>query len=225
MSKELSYIKSNLVLPNVFDTLLFRREQRILHPDTLPTSGLICFCGEQGSGKTLSAVNYAYNVCKAYPRCIVCTNISLSWDLPNEVVPYSGPYDMLKMDNGEFGILFLIDEMHIEFNSLESKGMDVHIFELVSQQRKSCKHIVGTSQVFGRLAKPFREQFKYAVCCDNLFGLIFRQCVYRAYNVATDDDIRTVLRSSAVRFYIPSRVDFERYDTREVVRRLRDNGF
>jgi hypothetical protein len=225
MAKELSFIKSNIILPNLFDTFIFKRRQAKANPERLPVDGIICFCGEQGSGKTLSAVNYAYNVAQAYPKCRICTNLSLTWDLDNEVVPYTGHMDMLSMDNGDYGIIFLLDEMHIEFNSLESKGMDTHIFELVSQQRKARKHIVGTSQVFGRLAKPFREQFKYAVCCDNFMGLVFRQRVYRAVNIATADDITTRLSPRATRFFIPAPEDFGRYDTLQIIRRLRDNGF
>lgn len=225
MSKELSFFKSNLYLPNLFDTLLFKRRQAKANPERMPCDGIICFCGEQGSGKTLSAVNYAYNLCKAFPKAWVCTNLSLTWDLENLVIPYQNPDQMLSLDNGDLGIIFLLDEMHIEFNSLESKGMDVHIFELVSQQRKSRKHIVGTSQVFGRLAKPFREQFKMAVCCDNYLGLIFRQQIFKAVNVADGEDITTKLTPRAVKLFIPCPADFERYDTRQIIRRLRNNGF
>lgn len=225
MARELSFFKSSLSLPNLVDTFLFRRRQAKASPERMPCDGIICFCGEQGSGKTLSAVSYAYNLCRAYPKAWVCTNLQLSWDLENRVIPYQNPGQMLSLDNGDYGIVFLLDEMHIEFNSLESKGMDVHVFELVSQQRKSRKHIVGTSQVFGRLAKPFREQFKYAVCCDNFLALVFRQQVFKAVNVADGDDITTKLSPQAVRFFIPSPADFGRYDTRQIIRRMRNNGF
>ena len=225
MANELRYFKGNLALSNLIDTFLFRHRQKKENPERLPCDGIICFCGEQGSGKTLSAVSYVYNLCKAYPHAKVCTNLCLTWDLGNEVVAYAGPEQMLSLDNGDYGYIFLLDEMHIEFNSLESKGMDVHIFELVSQQRKARKHIVGTSQVFGRLAKPFREQFKYAVCCDNYFGMVFRQEIFKATNVSSGEDITTKLVPRAVRLYIPAPDDFGRYDTRQIIRRLRDNGF
>lgn len=225
MAKELTFFKSNINLPNFIDSFFFRVKQAKLNPERLPTDGIICFCGEQGSGKTLSAVNYVYNLASAYPKCVICTNVGLTWDLPNKVVPYVGPEDMLSFDNGDFGVIFLLDEMHIEFNSLESKGMDAHIFELVSQQRKARKHIVGTSQVFGRLAKPFREQFKYAVCCDNFMGLIFRQRIYRALNIATSEDITTRLSPRATKFFIPCPDDFSRYDTTQIIRRIRNGGF
>lgn len=227
MSGELRFFKSNVTLPNLFDMILFKIDFKKKCVLRMPCDGIICFCGEQGSGKTLSAVHYVYNLAKAYPLAKICTNVGLGgvWDLPNDIIPYEGPDQMLKLDNGAYGIIFLLDEMHIEFNSLESKGMDVHIFELVSQQRKARKHIVGTSQVFGRLAKPFREQFKYAVCCDNYFGLIFRQTIYKAMNVASGEDITTRLSLRATKFYIPSPVDFDMYDTEQIIRRIRDNGF
>lgn len=225
MARELKYFKSNLALFNMIDTFNYKYQQAKDNPERMPADGIICFCGEQGSGKTLSAVHYVYNLARSFPRCEICTNISLSWDLPNNVYPYEGPEQMLELDNGEYGICFLLDEMHIEFNSLESKGMDTHIFELVSQQRKSRKHIVGTSQVFGRLAKPFREQFKYAVCCSNLFGLIFRQSIFRAVNVASGEDITVKLCPKATKFYFPSPLDFTLYDTTQIVRRVRSDGF
>ena len=225
MANELRYFKQNLALPNLIDTFLFKRRQAKENPDRMECDGILCFCGEQGSGKTLSAVNYVYNLCRRYPKAKVCTNLLLTWDLDNEIIPYFNPEQMLALDNGDSGIIFLLDEMHIEFNSLESKGMDVHIFELVSQQRKSRKHIVGTSQVFGRLAKHFREQFKYAVCCDNFMGLIFRQQIFKAANVSSGEDITTRLVPRAVKFYMPCSADFNRYDTRQIIRRMRDNGF
>lgn len=225
MARELKFFKSNLALFNIIDTFSFKYKDAKEHPERMPADGIICFCGEQGSGKTLSAVHYVYNLARSFPNCQICTNISLSWDIKNEIYPYEGPEQMLDLNNGEKGIIFLLDEMHIEFNSLESKGMDSNIFELVCQQRKARKHIVGTSQVFGRLAKPFREQFKYAVCCSNFAGVIFRQAIFRAMNVSSGEDITVKLCPKATKFYFPSPKDFELYDTTQIVKRVRSNGF
>lgn len=225
MAKELKYFKSNIRFPNIIETLMFKYRQEKENPERMPCDGILCFCGEQGSGKTLSAVHYVYNLARCFPRAQVVTNVGLTWDLENEVIPYTSPEQMLALDNGDYGIIFFLDEMHIEFNSLESKGMDSHIFELVSQQRKARKHIVGTSQVFGRLAKPFREQFKYAVCCDNFCGVIFRQQIFKAMNVASGEDITTRLCPRATKFYFPAPSDFQMYDTTQIIRRMRSDGF
>ena len=225
MAGELKYFKSNLAIFNIIDTFSFKLKQAKENPERMPTDGIICFCGEQGSGKTLSAIHYVYNLASAFPRLKVVTNVGITWDLENEVIPYTGPEQMLELDNGDFGIVFFLDEMHIEFNSLESKGMDAHIFELVSQQRKARKHIVGTSQVFGRLAKPFREQFKLAVCCDNFAGLVFRQQIFKAMNVASGEDITTKLCPKATKFFFPCPADFGLYDTTQIIKRIRSDGF
>lgn len=219
------YLESNFTLPNAFDTLAFKRRQSKEHPDRLDVDGILAFCGEQGSGKTLSAVSYVYNVCKAHPRCVVVSNLDLNWDLDNEVLQYEGVRQMMDVSNGEYGVIFLIDEIHLEFNSLESKGMDSNTFEIVSQQRKQRKHIVGTAQVFGRIAKPFREQFRYAVLCKPLlFGTLFKQECYKACNVAYEDDITVELRSVATRFYFVQSRQFDMYDTTAVIRRVNNGG-
>lgn len=225
MANELKYFKSNLQIFNIIDTLNFKYKQARENPERMPTDGIICFCGEQGSGKTLSAMHYVYKLASAFPRIQICTNVGITWDLENDIIPYEGPDQMLRLNNGDYGIIFFLDEMHIEFNSLESKGMDSHIFELVSQQRKARKHIVGTSQVFGRLAKPFREQFKYAVCCDNFCGLIFRQRIFKAMNVSSGEDITTRLCPRATKIYFPAPGDFGLYDTTQIIRRMRSDGF
>lgn len=48
------------------------------HPGYFRPEGLLVFCGEQGSGKTLSAVQYVKRLCEEYPRAILCTNVQIS---------------------------------------------------------------------------------------------------------------------------------------------------
>lgn len=222
--RESDFFEHNFVLPYWIDSIIFARRQAKAHPDRMGLNGIMCFCGEQGSGKTLSAVRYVYHVCQRWPDAWLVTNIDLNLDIDNRIIPYDGVDQMVDLDNGELGIIYLIDEMHLEFNSLESKGMDARTFELVSQQRKARKHIVGTSQVFGRLAKPFREQFKWAVLCRNLLPHVFLQQVYRAKNVAYEDDIRTELCPSGSHVYIASPEMYDSYDTSQIVRRV-NHGF
>ena len=95
------------------------------------------------------------------------------------VVAYDGIECIKNLSNGFEGVLYLIDEIHLEFNSLESKNIPIEIMVEVSQQRKQRKHIVGTSQVYMRLAKPLREQIDTVVICKN-----FLQCIQ--YNKVID---------------------------------------
>ncbi len=136
-------------------------------------SGLLVFCGSQGSGKTLSAVQYVKKLCIEYPRAILCTNVKIN-GLPAHtgVVEYNGIESLTKYENGEFGVIYFIDEIHLEFNSLESKNIPIEVMVEISQQRKQRKHIIGTSQVYTRMAKPLREQIKNVVICKKILNCI-----------------------------------------------------
>ena len=87
-------------------------------------------------------------------------------------IEYDGLDTLKYIENAEYGVIYLIDEIHLELNSLESKNVDIDIMTEISQQRKQRKHIVGTSQIFKRMAKPLREQIHDFVICRCFFGFI-----------------------------------------------------
>lgn len=151
----------------------YKAEFRRAHPDYFDPCGLMIFCGPQGSGKTLSAVKYCRDLLVQYPKCIFVTNVQIKGlDPAIKVVEYNGLDSFFNISNGMDGVLFLIDEIHLEFNSLESRNISIEEMIEFSQQRKQRKHIVGTSQVYMRLAKPLREQIKDVVICKNYYGVL-----------------------------------------------------
>lgn len=200
----------------------YNREFRKKHPEYFDPDGIIVFCGGQGAGKTLSLVQYVQKVCARYPQVKVCTNLSLSLPDNIEIIPWTGVKCFTDISNGYAGVMYVIDEIHLEFNSLESKKMDSNIFTIVSQQRKQRKHIVGTSQVFSRIAKPFREQFKYAVACRNVLGVFQINTLVDARN-ATEKDGEIVASSLKKFFWFHRPELYESYDTYAVMRRLRED--
>lgn len=200
----------------------YNKEFRKQHPEYFDPDGIIVFCGGQGAGKTLSLVQYVQKVCARYPQVKVCTNLSLQLPEHIEVLPWTGVQCFTDISNGYAGVMYVIDEIHLEFNSLESKKMDSNIFTIVSQQRKQRKHIVGTSQVFSRIAKPFREQFKYAVACRNVLGVFQINTLVDARNATEKDG--EIVASSLKRFFWFHRPElYESYDTYAVMRRLRED--
>ena len=158
---------------DIFKTLRYRVHEAKAHPTEFKCTGIRIFCGSQGSGKTLSAVQYIKKVCAAYPKCILVTNTDIS-GLPEttRVIEYDGIDCLKNVCNGIEGVVYFIDEIHLELNSLESKNIDIDTMVELSQQRKQRKHIVGTSQVYMRMAKPLREQVKDIILCKNYFGLV-----------------------------------------------------
>lgn len=191
------------------------------HPDYFRPEGLMIFCGEQGSGKTLSAVQYIKRLLKDYPNAILCTNVAIK-GLPEDicVVEYDGIECIKSLENGYQGVIYFIDEIHLEFNSLESKNIPIEIMVEVSQQRKQRKHIVGTTQVYGRLAKPLREQIRNVVLCENF-------CKVLQYNKLIDgsksreEDGKLITETSKSYFWFHSPTLYDCYDTYAKMRRYR----
>lgn len=203
-------LKNSLSPEGLIKTIKYKLHDLKHYPTYFRTFGTCVFCGSQGEGKTLSAVQYVLKMCEKYPRCILVSNVAIK-DRPFNAemvqldngqytlrslktgqyintdtilleslfgyyepvtVEYTG-LDMLKyVSNQEYGVIFLIDEIHLELNSLESKNVDIEVMVEISQQRKQRKHIVGTSQVFMRMAKPLREQIHDIVICKCFFNLL-----------------------------------------------------
>lgn len=162
-----------------------KRDRDIFQP-----SGFQVYIGRQGSGKTISAVRHVLELKKRYPEAIVVTNLNLNvkWDYRQ----FSSVDELVQLlvdvQNGKYGVIYLIDEIHTYFNSLESKGIPSYIFTEISQQRKQRKLIIGTSQLFMRIAKPFREQCDNMISCDTWFGVFTRNRAYDGMTLEVDYD-------------------------------------
>lgn len=190
------------------------------HPNYFKPDGLVVFTGAQGTGKTLSAVNYVENLLEMYPKAILVTNLKLrEYPFDNEsVFPFKNGDDLSRYNNGELGVIFLIDEIQLYFNSLQSKNINPDVMVQISQQRKQRKHIVATSQVFGRMAKPLREQFSSVLVCKNFFGFFqFNKLVDR--DSVEDNDNSTTLKGKVKKrfFWLHSPKYYGRYDTYFVI--------
>lgn len=171
MSKITDYLKGSLnpkhIIATIRHNILFARN----NPDYFYPDGIWVFCGPQGSGKTLSAVQCLQKVCKEYPKAIVVSNLDVK-GIDNEIVPFTDYEQLKEMDNGIYGLIFFLDELHVLWNSLESKEIPVSEMACFCQMRKNRRVIIGTSQVYSRIAKPIREQLKFAIDCRNFFGLL-----------------------------------------------------
>lgn len=205
-----SAMRNPISIKGLFQCIKFYFKDLKDHPTYFRTFGTCVFCGAQGEGKTLSAVQYVLHLCEKYPRAMLVTNVAIK-DRPFNTEMYvddRGEYrlrridthrcvntdcvllesllegyepatieytglDMLKhINNNEYGVIFFIDEIHLELNSLESKNVDIEVMVEISQQRKQRKHIIGTSQVFMRMAKPLREQIHDIIICKNFLKYI-----------------------------------------------------
>lgn len=310
--------KNGLDLERLVRTIKYKYDFYKSNPDYFKPCGTLIFCGSQGEGKTLSAVDYVLNVLKQYPLCILVTNTDImgyppnaylnkvvmperdwiaeykkvepqrrsdhfeeitakllehykyadskltpeeyvsehivrypfnrrtdfeNWKAENEwellslldnsvitpdsiragkhahvTVQYWGLDTLKFVNNGKFGVIFFIDEIHLELNSLESKNIDVSVMVEISQQRKQRKHIVGTSQRYGRMAKPLREQIRDVVVCKCWFGCIqFNKLIDGDSSVEKDGKLEYETRHRYLWFHSPQQ--YLRYDTYAKMRR------
>lgn len=162
--------------------------------DYFKPSGVSVYVGWQGGGKTLSAVYHVDRLMSIFPKCKLVTNIIFNNDLIDysDRIIYFQSVDelaekLVKVNNGECGVIYLIDEIQTYFNALDSKNIPPYVFTEISQQRKQRKLIIGTSQLWDRMAKPFREQANYEIRCNTLFNVLTVQTVIDAHTLKMDD--------------------------------------
>lgn len=171
MSEVMKYTGGSWNPKKLIDTLIYKLRFARNNPDYFYPAGIWVFCGPQGSGKTLSAVKCLREICNAYPKAMVVSNLEIkNFDRP--VIPFTDYKQLTEMTNGVEGIIFLLDEIHVLWNSLESKEIPISEMACFCQMRKDRRVIIGTSQVYGRIAKPIREQLQYIINCRNFFNLI-----------------------------------------------------
>lgn len=123
--------------------------------DRFPYQGIWIFSGAQGAGKTLNMMQCVLEMHEQYPDALIVSNISI-FGIP--CIPYRGIEDFDKYQNGDKGIIYVVDEIHTIWNSIESKNMPPSTLRIWSQNRKNRRVILGTSQRFTRVAKGLREQ-------------------------------------------------------------------
>lgn len=171
MSCIMEYTKGSLNPKRILDTLIYKIRFARNNPDYFYPAGIWVFCGPQGSGKTLSAVQALRRICEEYPKALVVSNLEIE-NFDREIIPFTDYSQLTTMSNGIDGIIFFLDEIHVLWNSLESKEIPISEMATFCQMRKDRRVIIGTSQVYGRIAKPIREQLQYVIDCKNFFSLI-----------------------------------------------------
>ena len=125
-------------------------------PEFFKYQGMIIYTGRQGRGKTVALVEHTMRMQREYPKCKVIGNLDYKnqddvLDHWTKLIDYQNP-------NGkDRGIICQIDETQNWFSSNQSKDFPPEMLEVITQNRKNRRIILGTAQSFNRLAKPIRE--------------------------------------------------------------------
>lgn len=189
-------------------------------PNEFKISGLHCFCGEQGSGKTVAMVEMLLRLKKQYPLCKVNTNFDFDYE-DDTITSWK---DVVFNTNGIYGQIMAIDEIQNWFSSMESKDFPPEMLQEITQQRKQRKMIACTSQRFERMAKPLREQVNYLYKPYTFFGCL---TFVRVIKPVVDDSGMLSKGSRTVKFYffVHNTEIRDSYDTYKKIERQANGGY
>ncbi len=193
---------------------LFERE-----PGYFPYQGCIIFCGRQGAGKTISAVEFIRHMHKECPLSRVITNC----DLAGQDLPLYDWTPLVTYKNDIYGVIAFIDEMQNWFSSNQSKDFPPEMLQVITQNRKNRRIIIGTAQVFNRLSKPIREQATEVRDCITLFGCL--TFVIRREPFLDSEGNVEKMKFRGLYYFVHDEELRNSYDTYKVIDSLTQAGF
>ena len=188
-------------------------------PEFFTHQGLVVFTGRQGNGKTIAMVEQARLWKQEYPKAKCLTNFG--FEEQDDVLDHWTK--LIDYKNGIYGVICCMDEMQNWFSSNQSKNFPPEMLEVITQNRKNRRVIMGTAQSFNRLSKPIREQATEVRKCWTFLGCI--TVVKRTVpelNAAGD-----VLswRTKGFYYFVHTQEIRDSYDTYKVIESLREAGF
>lgn len=170
----------------------------------------------------MSAVKCVKKLAAAYPKSVICSNLHINNFDESRIIPFIDYEQLKELSNAEKGIIFLIDEIHVLWNSLESKNIPISEMAVFAQMRKARRVIIGTSQVYGRIAKPIREQLKYVIKCRSVLKYLQINQIIDPNGEGAKGEKDGELEGELVRtewfFHRPE--DYQAYDTFTKIERL-----
>ena len=201
--------------PKAFVNDLFTRD-----PDFFEPYGVHLIAGEQGCGKTVTVAYLLLKYKDMYPRCQIKTNFNYRY----QDASIDHWRSLVNSNNGIYGEIDVIDEIQNWFSSLQSRDFPPEMLSEITQQRKQRKMIIGTSQVFGRVAKPIREQVLYLYEPITLFRCLTIVRRYRPV-ISCEDGQADKKKLKGLFFFVHNKRVRESYDTFAKVEKLVQDGF
>lgn len=194
------------------------KDRANLDTNSFNAHGLILFEGKQGFGKTISMVRYA-NLLKAkFPESIVISNTKTIF---NDIDLY-GWRPLLDVNNGKYGVICLLDEISIWFSNRNYKNFPPELLQIITQNRKNRRVILGTCQNVSMCDKAIRLQATYVVKCYT-----FSCITFNVWSVPDFDSEGNLLKRKfkKITWFVQDEFLRECYDTYSVIESLSSTGF
>lgn len=188
-------------------------------PDAFPYKGLVVFTGKQGKGKSVAMTNFARNMQLEYPLVKVISNYGYTAG-DEELNHWS---QLIDYSNGIYGVIAIIDELQNWFSCKQSKDFPPEMLQVITQNRKNRRIILGTAQNFSNLAKDIRRQCTEIRECRTLFGCV---TIVRKKEPIMDDEgnVKEYI-SKGIYFFVQTDELRSLYDTWKTIEALGKSGF
>lgn len=188
-------------------------------PEFFRYQGMIIYTGRQGRGKTVALAEHTRRMQREYPKCKVIGNLDYKYQ--DDVLDHWTK--LIDYKNGIQGVVCQIDETQNWFSSNQSKDFPPEMLEVITQNRKNRRIILGTAQSFNRLAKPIREQTTEVRECHTFAGCV--TFVIRKEPFLDFDGNVEKLKYRGCYFFVHNAELRNSYDTYKVIDSLRKSGF
>lgn len=200
--------------PKQFTNDLFDRD-----PEFFKYQGLIIFEGRQGSGKTMSMVEFIMRMQQEYPLAKITTNFGLR----SQDTELKSWKTLIDYKNGKRGVIVGMDELQNWFSSNDSRNFPPEMLGIITQNRKNRRIILGTSQNFYLLAKAIRSQATEVRRCSTFFGCL--TVVKRVEPILDSEGNVQEWKNRGMYFFVHNSKLRNAYDTYKVIENLRKSGF
>lgn len=197
----------------------YARDRMNSDPEAFGYKGLVLFCGEQGAGKSIALAEFTRRMKKEYPSSKIIGNM----DYKGQDAELNTWEPLLTYNNGYKGVIVQIDELQNWFSSNQSRNLPPEMLEVVTQNRKNRRIIIGTSQVFCRVSKALREQVSEVRNCITLCGCLTIVIRYKPI-IDCDGNVQK-MKYRGMYFFVHDDELRNSYDTYKVIHSLAKSGF
>lgn len=187
-------------------------------PGFFVPKGIHMFCGEQGAGKTIAAVEMMLRLQKMFPAAKMITNFGVTTE-NDELQEWQ---QLLTYTNGHQGVIVGIDEIQNWFMSGLNK-LPEGMLEVATQNRKNNRILCCTAQVFTRVNKGLREQVTMVYNPHTFLGC-FTVVIKRKPYFDSEGNV-TEMKYRGMYCFTHTEELRNAYDTYKVIHTLAKEGF
>ena len=186
--------------------------------------GLHIYVGMFGSGKTISMVEKAYRIAKAFPQVKILTNMKLvGFPDHTEIIQLKNYKQIIEMPGDT---LILIDEISTILNSRrwDKEGVPPALLGQLLQVRKQKKMLLSTAQRFGHVDKLIRDITFTVIECKTYFKRWTFQISYDGYDYENANMMKPAIAIGHYDFLQTDKVR-KLYDTWELIDNMKKEEF